>query len=130
MKGGLKRVRMSWENLDFKLLQGGGSWTEGSEHPDSHNLIKWLLPLFIFIAKVYAILLKIYPVPAPLASSTPPFPILMGSLPPVPHQITLRYWELLLELGKKVFTHKPVTNVLYPKCSGFLVAFVVNSTRI
>ena len=51
VKGGLKCVRMSWENLDFKLLQGGGSWTEGSEHPDSHTLIKWLLPLFYFHCK-------------------------------------------------------------------------------
>ena len=59
--------------------------------------------------------------------------IVIGSHPPVPHHITLRYWELLLKLGKKVFIHKPVTNVLYPKCSGFFVVFVVfvvNSTRI
>ena len=54
-----------------------------------------------------------------------PSPILIGSHPPVPHHITLRYWELLLKLGKKVFIHKPVTNVLYPKCSGFLLLLLL-----
>ena len=54
-----------------------------------------------------------------------PSPIVIGSHPPVPHHITLRYWELLLKLGKKVFIHKPVTNVLYPKCSGFFLFFLL-----
>ena len=132
MKGGLKCVRMSWENLDFKLLQGGGSWTEGSEHPDSHTLIKWLLPLFYFHCKSLCNFAKNFTQFLPLLPPVHlPSPILMGSHPPVPHQITLRYWELLLKLGKKVFIHKPVTNVLYLKCSVFLVVvFVVNSTRI
>lgn len=126
MKGGLKCDRMSWENLDFKLLQGGGSWTEGSEHPDSHTPIKWLLPLFYFHCKSLCNFAKKFnPVPAPLASSTPPIPYSHEFPSPCPHQITLRYWELLLKLGKKVFIHKSVTNMLYPKCSGFLLLLLL-----
>ena len=78
---------------------------EGSDHPDSHALIWWLSALcFIFIAKVYAILLNILP-------GSCPSRLQYTSHPPVTHHITLRYWELLLKSGKKVFIHKQVSNV-------------------
>ena len=125
MKGGLKCDRMSWENLDFKLLQGGGGFGQrGRNIPIPIPLFNGSCLCFIFIARVYAILLNILPSSCPSRHQYTSHP-LMGSHPPVPHHITLRYWELLLKLGKKVFIHKPVTNVLYPKCSGFFLFFLL-----
>ena len=112
--------------LGFQTTAGRGELDRGvwtSWFPKGIPLLNGSCLCFIFIAKVYAILLKILLFLPILPPVHLPSPILMGSHPPVPHQITLRYWELLLELGKKVFIHKPVTNVLYPKCSGFFCCF-------